>query len=318
MKAIVQDRYGSADVLQLEDVDKPEPAEDRVLVKVRAASVNALDWHFMTGEPWMVRMGALSRPSQRVRGVDLAGVVDAVGKQVNGIKPGDEVFGNGVGTFAEFATARPDQLVAKPGRLTFEQAAAIPVAGFTALQGLRDKGQVKPGQRVAVNGAGGGVGTFAVQIAKALGAHVTAVTSTGNLDLVRSLGPDEVVDYDREDFLRAGQRYDVIFDLGGNRSFAEIRRALGPGGTLVQAGAAKGPVMRLLKAVLLTRFVSQRLVAFISSPNQADLVTLKELAEAGKIAPAIGSRFPLAQAAEAVRQMTDGNARGKIVITIGE
>jgi NADPH:quinone reductase-like Zn-dependent oxidoreductase len=236
MKAIVQDRYGSPDGLQLREIDKPIVGDDRVLVRVRAASVNAADWHLMRRLPHLIAL-LLGRRASRVRGGDMAGVVEAIGKNVTRFKPGDEVFGAGPGTFAEYATASEDRLAPKPRDLTFEQAAAIPGAGCTALQGLRDKAHVQPGHRVLVYGAGGGVGTFAVQIAKSLGAHVTAVTSTANVGLVRSIGSDEVVDYTKEDFTKRGQRYDVLLDIGANRSFADCRRVLRSNGTLLLVGA---------------------------------------------------------------------------------
>lgn len=321
MKAIVQEGYGSADVLQLREIDKPLVTDDRVLVRVRAASVNALDWHTVHGAR-LVRMIAflLRQPTIPVRGVDLAGHVEAVGKNVTRLRPGDEVFGTAQGTFAEYATAREDRLVPKPRQLSFAQAAAVGVAGVTALQGLRDKGQVKPGQRVLIYGAGGGVGTFAVQIAKALGAHVTAVTSTRNLDLVRSLRPDEVIDYTQEDFTRRGQRYDVIFDVAANRSFGDCRRALSPNGTLVLAGAAKSNwlavLARPLAALVRSRLGSGWIVTFLATVRHEDLVVLKDLIEAGKLSPVIDRQYTLSEVPEAVRYLGSGQARAKVVINV--
>jgi NADPH:quinone reductase-like Zn-dependent oxidoreductase len=259
-------------------------------------------------------------PTSRVPGWDVAGHVEAVGKNVRRFKPGDEVFGAGIGSFAEYTMSLEDRLAPKPRNLTFEQAAAIPVAGGTALQGLRDKGRVQPGQRVLIYGAGGGVGTFAVQIAKSLGAHVTAVTSTRNLELARSIGADEVIDYTQEDFTQRGQWYDVLFDLGGNRSFASCRGVLRPGGTLVMAGAAAGrglaPLTRLLKALVLSPFVSQRLVPYLARIRHADLMFLNELAEAGKLSPVIDRQYPLSEVPDAIRYVGTGRARGKVVINV--
>jgi NADPH:quinone reductase-like Zn-dependent oxidoreductase len=257
MKAIVQNGYGSADVLRLREIERPIVSDHDVLVRVRAASVNALDWHVTRGGPFLNMMAFLLRqPKIPVRGVDVAGHVEAVGKNVTRLKPGDEVFGSARGAFAEYVAAREDRFVPKPRRLTFEQAAAVGIAGVTALQGLRDKARLQPGQRVLIHGAGGGVGTFAVQIAKTLGAYVTAVTSTRNLDVVRSIGPDEVIDYTQEDFTRRGQRYDVLFDVAATRSLADLRGVLEPKGTLVLAGAAKSdgfaPLARILKALVMS------------------------------------------------------------------
>src|SRR5712691_2883718 len=313
MKAIVQDGYGSADVLQLREVDRPVVPDDRVLVRVRAASVNALDWHTVHGGRLIRMIGALMRqPFNPVRGVDVAGHVEAVGKNVARLRPGDEVFGVARGTFAEYALGSENGLVPKPREMTFAQAAAMGVAGVTALQGLRDRGQVKPRQRVLINGAGGGVGTFAVQIAKALGAHVTAVTSTRNLDLVGSIGPDEVIDYTKEDFTRRGERYDVLFDLAANRSFADYRRVLNPNGRVVLAGATKGSMFATLSRALMgiarSRLGSTWLVPLLAKVQHSDLVVLKELVEAGKLCPVIDRQFTLSDAAEAVRYVGSGQA----------
>jgi len=322
MKAIVQDGYGSADVLHVRDIDRPVVTDDRVLVKVRAASVNALDWHTVHGGQLVRMIGVLLRqPFNPVRGADLAGEVEAVGKDVTRIRIGDEVFGTGRGTFAQYATAREDRLVPKPPQLSFAQAGAMGVAGVTALQGLRDRGQLKSGQRVLIYGAGGGVGTFAVQIAKALGAHVTAVTSTRNLELIRSIGPDEVIDYTQEDFTRRGQQYDVILDLAADRSFADLRRALTPNGRVVLAGAGKGGGMvrtlsRSLAGLVRARLGSSWLVPFLAAVTYEDLVVLKELAEAGKLCPVIDREYTLSEGAEAVRYVGTGHARAKVVINV--
>ena len=318
MKAIVQDGCGSPDVLELREIEKPVVGDDRVLVRVSAASVNAADWHLIGMLPHLI--GMLLRSSRSsVRGFDVAGHVEAVGKNVTRFRPGDEVFGTGIGTFAEYVTTFEDRLALKPGNLTFEQAAAIPVAGFTALQGLRDKAHVQPGQRVLIYGAGGGVGTFAVQIAKSLGAHVTAVSSTRNVDLVRSIGADEVIDYTKEDFTRRGQRYDVLFDIGANRSFADCRRVLATNGTLVLVGAPKGLwaiLSRLLKAQLSSRIGSQRIASFLARVRHEDLVVLKDLVEAGKLSPVIDRQYPLSEVPDAVRYVGTRGSRGKVIISV--
>lgn len=321
MKAIVQDGYGSADVLHLREIERPVVTEGHVLVRVHAASVNALDWHTVHGGLALRVVGSLMRQRDvPVRGVDLAGRVEAVGPGVTRFAPGDAVFGGAPAAFAEYALAREDNLMLKPQSLSFEQAAAIGVAGRTALQGLRDIGQVKPGQRVLICGAGGGVGTFAVQIAKALGAHVTAVTSTRNLELVRALGPDEVIDYTKEDFTRRAERYDVVFDVAAHRSLSDLRRLLTPGGTLVMAGAAKRGGLaifaRIGAALVRSRLFRQRVVFYVAKASQDDLVVLKELIEAGKVCPAIDRTYPLSEAAEAVRYVGSGQARAKVVITM--
>jgi len=320
MKAIVHQRYGSPDVLELRDVDRPALEDDRVLVRVRAASVNALDWHSVRGQPYIARfvMG-LRKPKTSAMGVDVAGQVEAVGKNVTQFHPGDAVFGARDGAFAEYVCAREDRVVMKPANLTFEQAAAVSVAALTALQALRDKGQVQPGQKVLINGAAGGVGTFAVQIAKSLGGHVTAVSSTRNVDLVRSIGADEVIDYTKEDFTKRGQRYDVLFDIGANRSFADCRRVLAPNGTLVLAGAPSGlwaVLSRLLKARLMSRIGSQRIAPFLARVRHEDLVVLKELVEAGKLSPVIDRQYPLSEVPDAVRYVGTRDARGKVVIRV--
>jgi NADPH:quinone reductase-like Zn-dependent oxidoreductase len=319
MKAIVSDRYGSPDVLEIREIEKPGLTDGGVLVRVRATSVNAFDWHMLRGKPYFARLTeGLRRPKNHVLGLDVAGIVEAVGANVTHLAPGDEVFGSRLGAFAEYVSGK--NFVPKPVNLTFEQAAAVPVAAQTALQAIRDKGQAQPGQRALVNGAGGGVGTFAVQIAKALGAEVTGVTSTGNLDMVQSLGADHVVDYTREDFTRTGQRYDVILDTGGNRSLSDIRRALTPAGTLVMIGPAKGqwagPIVRVVGAVVISRIVSQRMLPFLSTVRKEDLLFLKELIEAGKVTPVIDRTYSLIDTPEAVRYLESGHARGKVVITV--
>ncbi len=318
MKAIVQDGYGSPDVLKLREIEKPGIGDDGVLVRVSAAAVNAADWHLMGRLPHLISM-LLRSPLSRVRGFDVAGHVEAVGKDVARLKPGDEVFGTGIGSFAEYVASSESRLAPKPRNLTFEQAAAIPVAGVSALQGLRDEGQVRPGQRVLIYGAGGGVGTFAVQIARSLGAHVTAVSCTRNMDLLRSLGANDLVDYTKEDFTRGGQRYDVLLDIGANRSLTDCRRALAPGGRIVIAGASKGLwaiVSRLLKAQMLSRTGSHRIASFLARMRHEDLVVLKELVEAGKLSPVIDRQYPLSEVADALRYVGTGDARGKVVIRV--
>ena len=321
MKAIIQDGYGSSDVLRLQEIDKPVVADDGVLVRVRAASVNALDWHTVHGGRAVRMIGTLMRQSfDPVRGADLAGEVEAVGKDVTGLRPGDDVFGTGRGTFAEYAIASEKSLAPKPRQLTFAEASAMGVAAITALQGLRDRGRVKTGQRVLIYGAGGGVGTFGVQIAKALGARVTAVTSTRNLEIVRSMGPDEVIDYTQEDITKRGQRYDVILDVAANRSFSAMHRVLAPGGRLVVTGAAKTSMLavmwRAIVPLVRKRFGNTWLVPFLAHVTHDDLLALKELAEAGKLRPVIDRQYPLTEAAEAVRYVGTGQARAKVVIDV--
>jgi NADPH:quinone reductase-like Zn-dependent oxidoreductase len=296
----------------------PRVGDDGVLVRVRAASVNALDWRRVRGSPFVLRFDeGLRRPKMPRLGVDTAGSVEEVGRNVKQLRPGDEVFGVGTGAFAEYTTGRT--FVPKPANLTFEEAAAVPVAGLTALQGLRDKGGVRPGQSVLVYGAGGGVGTFTVQVAKALGADVTAASRPEKLDLVRSLGPDRVIDYTKEDFTEGGRRYDLIIDVGGDRSLSACRRALVPGGKLVLAGAgrgASGPIGRFLAAFVRSRALRQRIIAFISWESTVDLVVLKDLIEAGKVTPTVDSTYPLEKTSEAIRHLESGNVRGKVVVTM--
>lgn len=325
MKAVVQDRYGSADTLEFMDIDRPVPAADEVLVRVHAASVNAYDWHFMRGDPVVGRaMMGLRRPRTRVRGRDFAGRVEAVGSGVMGLKPGDEVYGEADGAFAEYVCARDGDVGPKPANLTFEQAAAIPLAANTALIGLRDVARVQPGQTLLVNGASGGVGTFAVQLGKAYGAEVTAVCSTRNIDLVRSLGADRVIDYTQEDFTRGERRYDVVLDLVGNHSLGGFRRVLTPTGSLVlsgggvyEGGSVVGPMGLFLKRRLAAPFARpQRLLEISAVQSRANLAALRKLAESGKIAPVVERTFPLSEAAEAIRYLEVEHARAKVVVTV--
>ncbi len=322
MKAIVRRRYGSPEVLELQEIEKPVVKDDHVLVRVHAASLNAGDWHSMRGRPSIMRlMGyGLFRPKEIVLGGDLAGRVEAVGRSVTEFRPGDEVFGMSIRTLAEYVSVRDLGLVAKPANMTFEQAAAVPVAAITALQGLRDKGKIRPGQKVLINGASGGVGTFAVQIAKSFGADVTGVCSPGNVAMVRSIGADRVIDYTREDFTRGGQRYDLIFDVAGNHSSSDCRRVLSPDGTLVlagQSGRRKVSILPLLLAPMRSRFMRrQKLVTFVAKRSKEDLTLLKELMEAGKITPAIDRQDSLGEVTEAMRYLGGGHARGKVVITV--
>jgi len=323
MKAIVQDTYGSTDVLELRDIDKPEIADDEVLVRVRAAGVDRGVWHVMTGLPYPIRLAGygLRAPKTPVAGMDLAGVVEAVGKDVTRFQPGDEVFGIGKGTYAEYARAPENKLAPKPASLTFEQAAAVAISGLTALQGLRDHGHVQPGQKVLIIGASGGVGSYAVQLAKAFGAEVAAVCSTTKVDLVRSLGADQIIDYTRDDFADGVHSYDLILDTGGNASLSRLRRALTPKGTLVIVGAETGGRWlggsdRQIRAMLLSLFVGQKLGTFINRENHEDMIVLAELIEAGKVAPAIDRTYSLSEAPKAIRYVEEGHARGKVVITI--
>jgi NADPH:quinone reductase-like Zn-dependent oxidoreductase len=323
MKAIVQDRYGSADVLELAAVDKPAPEDDELLVRVHAAGVDAGAWHLMTGLPYLIRLAGygLRKPRQRIRGRELAGRVEAVGRDVTRFRPGDEVYGIGEGAFAEFARVPQKRAAPKPVNLGFEQAAAVPISAITALQGLRDKGRLQPGQRVMVIGAAGGVGSFAVQLAKAFGAHVTGVVSTTKTDLARSIGADEMVDYTREDATDGRRRYDLVLDTAGNRPLSSLRRALTPKGTLVIVGGEAegrwlGGTERLLRAGLLSPFVGQRLLGFVAGEGADDLQALTDLIEAGKIAPVIDRTYTLDQAPEALRYWAEGHARGKVVVTI--
>ena len=323
MKAIVYHEYGSPDVLELQEINTPVVKDDEVLVRVRASSANPADWHFMRGVPYVMRpQSGLRKPKNSLLGHDIAGQVEAVGKDVTGFRPGDEVFATvGAGGFAEYTSVSEGFLVLKPANLTFEQAAAVPLAALTALQGLRDAGQIQPEQKVLIIGASGGVGTFAVQIAKSFGADVTGVCSTRNVEIVRSLGADRVIDYTQEDFTQSGQKYDLIFQLAGTTSPSDCRRALTSKGTLVLSsgdsdGRWIGPVDRLIKAVVLSPFVSQKLGSFLAKPNKDDLQFLKELIEAGKLTPVIDRTYSLSEVAEAMRYLEEGHARGKVVITV--
>jgi NADPH:quinone reductase-like Zn-dependent oxidoreductase len=321
MKAIVQDRYGDLDVLEFMDIDTPVVNADAVLVRVHAAAVGKGDWLTVGGLPYVARMRyGLPKPKHPVPGFDVAGRIEAVGSNVTQLQSGDEVFGWCEGSFAEYASVPEGQLVLKPANLTFEQAAAVPISGFAALQALRDTGQVQPGQKVVIIGASGGVGSFAVQLAKAFGAEVTGVCSTKSLDLVRSIGADHVIDYTQQDFTRTGQRYDLILEMAGNRSLSDLRRALTLKGTLVLVGGSGGRwfmgIGRTLRAVMVSPFVRQRLRSFFSKPKREDLVVLKELLEAGKLTPVIDRTFPLSETAEAIRYVGERSTQGKTVISV--
>lgn len=323
MKAVVYRCYGSPDVVKLEDIPKPIPADGRVLIKVRAASVNPLDWHYMRGKPYIMRpMVGFGAPDDIRLGVDFAGTVEAVGKAVKRFKPGDEVFGGADGAFAQYVDVRENGALAlKPSNLTYEQAAAVPIAGITALQALRDKGHVQPGQTVLVNGASGGVGTFAVQIAKAFGAEVTGVCSSRNLGLVRSIGADHVIDYTREDFTRGSLRYDLIVDNVGTHSVSEYLHVLNPHGALVIVGGPNdgrwiGPLSASFKAMLVAPFVSQKLIFMLAKLDQQDLSVLRNLMQTGKLTPVIDRRYKLSETADAIRYVETGHARGKVIIAL--
>jgi NADPH:quinone reductase-like Zn-dependent oxidoreductase len=321
MKAIVHTTYGSPDVLQLKEVEKPLPQDHQLLIKVQAASVNTLD--LTLRGPFLARIltGGLLKPKDPRLGVDLAGRVEAVGSNVTQFQPGDEVFGRGRGAFAEYVCAREEAVVLKPAALTFEAAAAVPVAALTALQGLRDKGQIQPGQKVLIQGASGGVGTFAVQMAKSFGAEVTAVCSTRNVDMVRSMGADHVIDYTQEDFTRNTQRYDLILAVNGYHPIFAYRRVLNPMGRYIMVGASKAHIYQALLQIMLlgpviSRIGRQPMRFFITKPDQKDLVFIKELLEAGKVVPMIDRRYPLSETAEALRYLEEGHVRGKVVIIV--
>jgi NADPH:quinone reductase-like Zn-dependent oxidoreductase len=323
MKAAVRDRYGSPDVVELREIDGPVPADEEVLVRVRAASLNMADWYDVAGRPYVGRtqMG-LRKPKTNRLGVDYAGTVEAVGGNVTEFRPGDEVFGGRNGAYADYVCARADRaIVLRPGNVTLEQAAAVPIAAITALQGLRDKGQLQAGQKVLINGASGGVGTFAVQIAKALGAEVTAVCSTGNVDIARSIGADHVVDYTEEDFTRSDERYDLMLDVAGSRSWSECRRVLTPQATLVIVGGPKtnrllGPLGHLVKVRLAAVGSSQKVVFFIAKFNKPDMVVLQELLESGKVTSVIDRHYELSEIANALRYLGEGHAQGKVILTV--
>lgn len=323
MKAMTQYEYGAPqDVLELREIEKPTIGDDDVLVRVQAAGIHIGDWLVMTGLPYLIRlMGyGLRKPKTTVPGTELAGFVEAVGKNVKQFQPGDEVFGFGEGGFAEYASVSQDALVLKPSNITFEQAATVPISAFTALQAIRDHGKVQPGQKVLVIGASGGVGTYAVQIAKAFGAEVTGVCSTRTIDMVRSIGADHVIDYTQESITQSGERYDVILDTAGNRSLSELRGALTTEGTLVIVGGSGGRWLmgsgRSLKAVVVSPFVSQNLRSFVSSTNKDDLVALNELIEDGKVTPVVDRTFPLEATAEALSYVGQRHAQGKTVVTV--
>jgi NADPH:quinone reductase-like Zn-dependent oxidoreductase len=325
MKAAVHRCYGSPDVIAFEDVRKPSPADDEVLVKVRAAAVNPVDWHYLRGEPYVMRLSSgLGLPNKVRLGVDFAGTVDAVGRNVTRFKPGDAVFGGGGGTLAEYVTVRADRaIVHKPPNLTFEQAAAVPVAAITALQGLRDKGRIRAGQKILINGASGGVGTFAVQIAKSYGAEVTGVCSTRNLAMVRAIGADRVVDYTREDFTQGSERYDLILDMVGNHALSDVRRVLKPDGVYVMVGAPSdgrflGPLTSMLKVAVYAPFVSQEFGGVLATLAPPDLEVVSDLMRSGKVTPVIDRAYPLSAAADAIRYLEEGHARGKVVVTLDE
>jgi NADPH:quinone reductase-like Zn-dependent oxidoreductase len=319
MKAAVYTRYGPPDVVQITDVEKPVPNDKEVLIKIRAASVNPLDWHFMRGTPYILRIGAgLHKPKVTRLGVDLAGQVEAIGTNVTQFKPGDEVFGVCRGALAEYACTVEQKLALKPANLSFEDAASVPVAAITALQGLRDKGRIQPGHKVVVDGASGGVGTFAVQIAKSFGAEVTTACSARNVNTARSLGADHVIDYTRENFTKSGQRYDLILAANAYHSIFDYRRALNPSGVYVMAG---GGGIQILQAIFLGPFPSllgsKKMRFIFANINQKDLVFLKDLLEARKVVPVIDRRYPLSSAAEALAYLEEGHAQGKVLITIG-
>lgn len=316
MKAIVQNGYGSPDVLSLKEVAKPAIKDDQVLVRVHANSINAGDYFSMLGSPWLVRFSVgFPKPKDYILGWDMAGRVEAVGSAVTQFQPGDAVFGAVNGAFADYVVAAAGRLAPKPANLSFEQAAAVPTAGLTALQGLRDAGQVQPGQKVLINGAAGGVGTFAVQIGKALGAQVTGVCSTRNVEMVRSLGADHVIDYTREDFTRSGQRYDLILDNAGNRAFSDMRRVLAPQGRIIP-NSGHGGMSYVLKAFLLSPFMRQQDKPLFTTTNGNDLDVLRELIEAGKVTPVIDRGYPFDQIPAALGYAAQGHARGKVVITV--
>lgn len=324
MRAIVYHTYGSPDVLELKEVEKPSPKDDEVLVKVYAASVNALDWHLLSSDIFLVRLNSgLLKPKHQILGADVAGRIEAVGRNVQQLSPGDEVFGDifesGLGSFAEYVSAREDALVLKPANVTFDEVAAVPVAALTALQGLRDKGQIQPGQKVLINGASGGVGTFAVQIAKALGAEVTAVCSSRNVDMVRSIGADQVIDYTKEDFTKKEQQYDLILAANGYHSIFDYKRALSPKGRYIMSG---GSMAQMFQAMALGPVISmtgsQKMGNFLARANHKDLLFIKELLEAGKIAPVIDKRYSLSEVADALMYFGEGHAKGKIVITVDQ
>ncbi len=322
MKAVVYHRYGSPEVLALEDIEKPVPAADEVLIKVHAMSVNPIDWHYMKGSPYIMRLGkGLRRPKDKRIGVDFAGTVEAVGENVTRFKPGDEVFGGKDGAFAEYVTEREDRgLALKPANITFEQAASVAVAATTALQALRDKGHLQAGQKVLVNGASGGVGTFTVQIAKTLGAEVDGVCSTRNVEMVRSIGAGHVFDYTKESYVESGRQYDLVIDMIGNHSLMTNRRVLSPNGRFVIVGGPKGnwlgPLTAVVKAMMLSPFVGQKFTMLLAEFKQKDMAFLGDLLETGKVTPVIDRRYRLSEMPAAMAYLEEGHARGKIAITL--
>jgi len=323
MKAIIYTKYGSPDVLEFKEVEKPTPKDDEVLVKVHAASLNAADWHLLRGKPFLVRlMGfGLLKPKNKILGADMAGRVEAVGRNVKQFQPGDEVFGEisecGFGAFAEYVCAPENALALKPASMAFDEAAAVPLAALTALRGLRDKGQIQPGQKVLINGASGGVGTFAVQIAKSFGAEVTAVCSTRNLDKARSIGADQVIDYTQDDFTKSGQRYDLILAANGYHSIWDYKRALSPKGIYVMVGGSMAQMYQaMFLGPLISKTGSKKMGFLLQKSNQEDLVFMRELLEAGKVVSVIDRRYPLSEVPEALRYLEEGHARGKVVITL--
>jgi NADPH:quinone reductase-like Zn-dependent oxidoreductase len=325
MQAIIQDNYGSAEVLELRDVEKPRPGDDELLIRVHAAGLDPGVWHLMTGLPYLVRvMGfGLRKPKIRIRGTDVAGTVEAAGRNVTQLKEGDPVYGTCDGSFAEYACAKAERLAPKPANLSFEQAAAVPVSGMTALSGLRNAGNLQSGQRVLIIGAAGGVGTYAVQLAKAFGATVTGVCSTSKAELVRTIGADEVIDYTQVDFTEGTRQFDLILDTAGRRPLGHLRRALTPQGTLVIVGGEGGDrwlggFQRQIFAPVRALFTEQKMLGLISKERQQDLLTLKDLIEAGKLTPVIDRTYPLREAPQAIRYLEQGHARGKVVLTISE
>jgi len=322
MKAIVYTKYGSPDVLQLKEVEKPTPKEDEVLIKVHAASANAADWHLLRADPFLVRLDSgLLKPKNQRLGADMAGQVEAIGSNVKEFKVGDEVFGDlsgcGFGAFAEYVSVPENVLALKPANMSFEEAAAVPMAAVTALQALRDKGEIQSGQKVLINGASGGVGTFAVQIAKSFGAEVTGVCSTGKMDMVRSIGADHVIDYTQEDFTKSGRRYDLILAANGDKSLSDYKRALSPGGIYVVSGGSMAQIFQgMLLGPLMSMTGNKKMGGLLAVPKQKDLAFMKELIEAGKVVPVIDRHYPLSEVPEAIRYLEEGHARGKVVITM--
>ncbi|HKP51209.1 MAG TPA: NAD(P)-dependent alcohol dehydrogenase [Chloroflexia bacterium] len=322
MKAVVYTEYGPPDVLQLKEVAKPTPTDDEVLIKIQAVSLNRSDWEGLIGKPFYARFGGLRKPGRQILGSDIAGRVEVVGKNISRLKPGDEVFGDilsSMGGFAEYVCVREKALALKPATMTFEQVASIPQAGVIAVQGIRDKGQVQPGQKVLINGAGGGTGSFAVQLAKLYGAEVTGVDNTGKLDFMRSLGADHMIDYTREDFTRNGEQYDLILDVIAHRSLFAYKRALKPNGSYFAVGGSVATFLQiLLLGPLIRRTTGKKIRVLIVQPNIKDMLYITELYEAGKIVPVIDRRYPLSEVPEALRYLGEGRAKGKVIITMDQ